>query len=41
MPLYEVVHAAQSSKSHVDLVEKAGDIFKNRLCHAKEVSWRL
>lgn len=37
-PLYELIQAAQSTKSHAPLVERAGGIFRNRLCHAKVVS---
>lgn len=38
MPLYEIVHASQSTKSHAPLVDRAAGIFINRLCHAKVVS---
>ena len=38
VPLYEVIQGAQSKKDHAPLVDKAKGIFKNRLCHMKEVS---
>ena len=37
VPLYELIHAAQSQKESSHLVKRASGIFKNRLCHLKEV----
>jgi hypothetical protein len=40
VPLYELIHAAQSHKESSPLVKRASGIFKNRLCHLKEVTNR-
>ena len=38
IPLYELVHSAQSHKESAPLVKRVSGIFKNKLCHMKNVS---
>ena len=39
VPMFKLIHAAQSQKDASPLVERASGIFKNRLCHLKAVSF--
>lgn len=38
VPLYELIHATQSQKEAAPLVKRVTGIFKNKLCHMKDVS---
>lgn len=38
VPLYKLIHAAQSQKESAPLVKRVIGIFKNKLCHMKDVS---
>ena len=40
VPLYELIHAAQSQKESSPLVKRVTGIFKNKLCHMKDVRWK-